>query len=264
MTALVLGLTAIVLYALAARGLAGRGDDDAPGRGWLLPAVPAVLLHALVHGLAWRALGGPDLHFFAALSLVGLGMALLTTTLAPTQRIEALGIIVFPLAAAMLALYASFGGGRARADLDWQLQLHALLALLAYATLAVAALLSIMLWFQERALRQRHLGGALRFLPPLTQTEALLFRSLGAGFVLLTLTLLTGVVFVDDLFAQDLGHKTVLSMLSWIVLAVLLFGRWRWGWRGPRAIRLTLVAMALLLLAFFGSKFVYELVLHRA
>ena len=98
---------------------------------------------------------------------------------------------------------------------------------------------------------------------PLTQMETLLFRSLVAGFVLLSLTLLTGVLFVDDLFAQDLGHKTLLSILSWIVLAVLLFGRWRWGWRGPRAAKLTLTAMALLVLAFFGSKFVYELVLHR-
>ena len=263
MTALVLGLLAILLYAFAARSLAVRGLDEPHDRRWLVPAVPAVALHATVHGLAWHALGGPDLHFFAALSLVGLGMAALTTVLGPSQRIEALGIIVFPLAAAMLALYASFGGGTPRAGLGWQLQLHALLALLAYATLAVAALLALMLWFQERALRQRHFGGALRFLPPLTQTETLLFRSLAVGFVLLSLTLLTGIVFVADLFAQDLGHKTVLSILSWGVLAVLLFGRWRWGWRGPRAVKLTLVAMGLLLLAFFGSKFVYELVLHR-
>ena len=257
MPALVPGLIAILLYAVASQQLATRASIAEPGRRrWLLPAVPAVLLHAAVHLLAWRSLGGPDLHFFAALSLVGLGMAALTTSLGPTQRIEALGIIVFPLAAAMLALYATLGGGRPREDLGWPLQLHALLALLAYATLAVAALLALMLWFQERALRQRHLGGALRFLPPLTQTETLLFRSLGAGFGLLSLTLLTGVVFVDDLFAQDLGHKTVLSMLSWGVLAVLLFGRWRWGWRGPRAVKLTLTAMALLLLAYFGSKYV--------
>ena len=263
MTSLVLGLAAIVLYALATRQLAVRGIDAVHDRRWLLPALPAVALHAAVHVLAWRALGGPDLHFFAALSLVGFGMAALTATIAPTQRIEALGIIVFPLAAAMLALYATLGGARASTGMDWRMTLHALLALLAYATLAVAALLALMLWFQERALRRRHLGGALRLLPPLTQTETLLFRSLGVGFALLSLTLLTGVLFVEDLFAQDLGHKTVLSILSWIVLAVLLFGRWRWGWRGPRAVKLTLVAMALLLLAFFGSKFVYELVLHR-
>ena len=264
MSALVLALFAVTLYAFASQQLAGhaRGPHPLPRR-WLLLAVPAVALHAALHLVAWRLLGGPDLHFFAALSLVGLGMAALTTALGPAQRIEALGIIVFPLAAGVLVAYALLGGGKPRADLSWQLQLHALAALLAYATLAVAALLALMLWFQERALRRRDLGGWLRVLPPLTQMETLLFRSLGAGFVLLSLTLVTGVVFVDNLFAQDLGHKTVLSILSWVVLGVLLFGRWRWGWRGPRAVKLTLTAMGLLLLAFFGSKFVYELVLHR-
>jgi ABC-type uncharacterized transport system permease subunit len=258
-------LFALALYALASRQLAGHARQPSPmSRRWLALAVPAVLLHAALHVLAWSELDGLDLHFFAALSLVGLGMAALTTALGPAQRIEALGIIVFPLAAIVMAAYVLLGGGVPRGDLGWPLQLHALLALMAYATLAIATLLALMLWFQERALRQRQLGGWLRILPPLTQMESLLFRCLGAGFVLLSLTLLTGVLFVDDLFAQDLGHKTVLSILSWIVLGVLLFGRWRWGWRGPRAAKLTLVAMALLLLAFFGSKFVYELVLHRA
>jgi ABC-type uncharacterized transport system permease subunit len=183
--------------------------------------------------------------------------------LGPAQRVEALGIIVFPLAAATLAAYAWFGGGPPRHGLGWPLKLHALLALLAYATLAVATLLALMLWAQERALRRRHLGVWLRVLPPLTQMETLAFRTLSAAFILLSLTLLTGVLFVDDLFGQGLGHKTVLSILSWAVLAVLLVGRWRWGWRGPRAAKLTLFAMALLLLAFFGSKFVYEMVLER-
>ena len=129
--------------------------------------------------------------------------------------------------------------------------------------MVLMTLLALMLWFQDHALRRRHLGGLVRLLPPLTQMETLLFRTLWAGFVLLGLTLLTGVLFVDDLFGQGLGHKTVLSILSWAVLALLLFGRWRWGWRGPRAAKLTLLAMILLLLAFFGSKFVYELVLQR-
>lgn len=262
--ALAFALAATVLYALASRRLAGHAQGPHPTpRHWLALALPALVLHLGVHALAWRELDAADLHFFPALSLVGLGMATLTTGLGPAQRIEALGIIVFPLAAAVLLAYALLGGAAPGAVLDWRLQLHALLALLAYATLAVATVLALMLWFQDHALRQRHLGGWVRLLPPLTQMETLLFRTLWAGFVLLTLALLTGVLFVDDLFGQGLGHKTVLSILSWGVLAVLLFGRWRWGWRGPRAAKLTLVAMVLLLLAFFGSKFVYELVLHR-
>jgi ABC-type uncharacterized transport system permease subunit len=120
-----------------------------------------------------------------------------------------------------------------------------------------------MLWFQERALRQRQIHGWLRALPPLTQLEQLLFRTIGAGFILLTLVLVTGMMFVSNLLTQHLWHKTVLSVLSWLVFGWLLVGRWCYGWRGQRAVKFTLFAMALLLLAFFGSKFVLELVLHR-
>ena len=223
----------------------------------------AVLGHVAMHAAAWRAAGGPDMHFFAALSLVTLGMALLTTTAAWRQQLQTLGVVVYPLAAAMLALYHFYGHHLAE-NLDWHLQLHAWLALVAYATLSLAALLAIMLWFQERALRQRQIRGWLRALPPLTQLEQLLFHSIGVGFALLTLVLVTGLLFVDNLLAQHLWHKTVLSVLSWLVFGWLLVGRWRYGWRGPRAVKFTLSAMALLLLAFFGSQFVLELVLHRS
>jgi len=229
---------------------------------WLAVAALAVLLHASVHLLAWRNSGGADMHFFAALSLVGLGMATLTSVFGAGGRMAALGVVGYPVAAATLAGYAGYGH-HVVAVLDWRLQLHAWCALLAYATLAVAALLAVMLWLQDRALR-RHQFGRWRFaLPPLTELEALLFRTVAVGFALLTATLLTGVLFVEDLLAQHLVHKTVLSVLSWLVFGGLLLGRWLRGWRGRTAAGWTLVAMALLVLAFFGSKFVLELVLHR-
>ena len=163
----------------------------------------------------------------------------------------------------MLLGYAAYGHRVAEA-LDWRLQLHAWCALLAYATLAIAALLASMLWLQERALRRHQFfRGWLRALPPLTELESLLFRTIAVGFVLLTATLLTGVLFVENLLAQHLVHKTVLSVLSWLLFGGLLLGRWRYGWRGKVAVRWTLAAMALLVLGFFGSKFVLELVLHR-
>ena len=247
----------VALLYLAAAGLLVRSvaGGISGARGWLPVAVGAIALHVVAHLMAWRAAGGADLHFFAALSLVGLGMAALTTLYGAGGRMAALGVIVFPLATASLLAYATQGGGRAE-GLDWRLQLHAWCALLAYATLAIAAVLSILLWAQERALRRRELHRWLRALPPLTELESLLFRTIAVGFALLTATLLTGVLFVEDMLAQHLWHKTVLSGLSWAVLAVLLFGRWRWGWRGPRAVKLTLTAMALLLLAYFGSKYV--------
>jgi ABC-type uncharacterized transport system permease subunit len=264
MTEALVALLAATLYLVATAGLvrALRTDPDT-GRGAFWVALPAIGLHAAAHALGWARLAGPDLHFFAALSLVALGMAALGTLAAATQRMAALGVIIYPLAAVLVLLYAYAGHGHAQA-LDWRLQLHAWLALLAYAALALSALIAILGWAQDRALRQRQLHGWLRALPPLVQLEALLFRSLWASFVLLSAALLTGVVFVENLMAQHLWHKTVLSLLSWLVLGALLFGRWRYGWRGARALRLVLISMVLLLLAFFGSKFILEMVLHRA
>lgn len=229
---------------------------------WFAPAIGAVILHAAFHALAWRTVGGVDLHFFAALSLVGLGMAAMTTIVGIAGRMRTLGIVAFPLAALSYAAYWRTGFGTAAA-LDWRLQLHAAFALLAYATLAIAALLALMLWAQERALRRREFHRWLRALPPLTELELLLFRTITVGFILLTATLLTGVLFVENLLVQHLVHKTVLSVLSWLAFGALLLGRWRYGWRGAIAVRWTLIAMALLVLAFFGSKFVLELLLGR-
>ncbi|MEO6171070.1 MAG: cytochrome c biogenesis protein CcsA [Lysobacter sp.] len=234
--------------------------SDAAGRGWLPPAIGGVVLHAGTHLAAWNGLGGADMHFYAALSLVALGMAAMTVAVAARGRMAALGVVVFPLAALALAGYHLHGHAAPEA-LDWRLQLHAWMALLAYATLALAALLAIMLWLQERALRRRSRQGWLRALPPLVELETLLFRTIKVGFVLLSATLLTGVLFVSDLLAQHLVHKTVLSVLSWLTFGALLLGRWRYGWRGVVAVRWTLAAMALLVLSFFGSKFVLEMVL---
>ena len=254
-----------LLYLIATVWLAmgvQRPERTLP-RGWLLAASAAVVLHAVFHWLGWRHSGNTDLHFFAALSLVGLGMAAMTTFAGIGGRMRALGGVVFPLTAALLVSYGLYGHAKQPEPLDWRLLLHAWLALLAYATLALAALLAIFLWVQERALRRREFHLWLRALPPLTALETLLFRTIAVGFVLLTATLLTGVLFVDNLLAQHLVHKTVLSLLSWLAFGVLLLGRWRYGWRGAIAVRWTLTAMALLVLAFFGSKFVLELVLHR-
>src|SRR5918993_3148530 len=118
-------LIAATLY-LVATGLlvvgVRRASTDAPdrrARTWLLPAIAAVALHGAAHVVAWRAAGGLDLHFFAALSLVGIGMAALTTLYGATGRMAALGVIVFPLAAASLLAYAHYGHAGA-AQLDWR------------------------------------------------------------------------------------------------------------------------------------------------
>ena len=103
----------------------------------------------------------------------------------------------------------------------------------------------------------------LRILPPLAAMESLLFQLLAGGLFLLSLGLISGFMFVENLMAQHLVHKTVLSLLAWCVFALLLWGRHQRGWRGRIAVNYTLGGFALLALAFFGSEFVLQLILHR-
>jgi ABC-type uncharacterized transport system permease subunit len=145
----------------------------------------------------------------------------------------------------------------------WRLTAHIVLSMGAAARLFGAAVTAILLVFLDRRLRDRRILELPNTLPPLDVLETVMFRLIGAGFVLLTLSLFTGFVFVTNLFAQHLVHKTVLSVIAWVVFGVLLAGRAKFGWRGRPAVRWTLAGFALLVLAYFGSKFVLESVLGR-
>jgi ABC-type uncharacterized transport system permease subunit len=255
---------AVVAYAAAALLVALRALRGAtvPRAASLGIAGVGVVAHAACLLMAHR--GGLDLHFFAALSFVAMLIAGTTLVVNLARPVEALGVIVFPLAALLLAVDTWIAPPTQPNAMGWQIKLHVIVALFGYALLSVSAVLALLLLAQERALRNRDVASHwLRVLPPLTLTESLMFRLVAAGFVLLTATLLSGVLFVENLFAQHLVHKTTLSIVAWVVFGTLLAGRWRYGWRGRRAVRLLLSGMGVLLLAFFGSKFVLELLLSR-
>jgi ABC-type uncharacterized transport system permease subunit len=224
----------------------------------------ALGLHLSYHALLFYRIGGLDVHFFSALSLVGLGMSAFCIGIGILKPLKSVGIIAFPIAGLSLLLDAYAGHPTlSSATLSWQIGTHAILALLAYATLCIASLVAITLALQEHLLRHHHISRLLRVLPPLVLMENLLFQLILVGFALLTFTLITGVLFVHNLLGQHLVHKTLLSIASWLVFGSILWGRWRWGWRGKKATRLCLTGMTLLLLAFVGSKFVLEVLLHR-
>lgn len=141
--------------------------------------------------------------------------------------------------------------------------LHVFVSMLAYAVITMATLIALLLGAQNRQLHEHRLGSRLnRFLPPLQTMERLLFEWLMIGFALLTVAMISGGLFVENLFAQHLVHKTVLTAIAWLFFAVLLFGHFHLGWRGALASRLTVFGFVFLMLAFFGSKFVLEYLLH--
>lgn len=263
-------ILALALYLLAALGSLARLLRFGPAalrerRGLVLSAaLAALLLHAIALYALIFAAAGVDFGFFNVLALVGLMMAVIGFAACLKPSFENLGIALFPLAGVSLLLAATLTrdvlllpGG------SWPLYTHILFSLFAYSLLGVAALQAVVLAVQERRLRHGAAGGALSALPPLQEMEHFLFQLIAAGFALLTLALFTGLIFVHNLFTQHLVHKTVLSLLAWLVFAVLLWGRWRFGWRGRTAIRWTLGGFAALMLAYFGSKLVLELILGR-
>lgn len=260
---------AALLYLLAGAWLASRlacasRNNTSTKGGPLVLGWSAALLHAMLLSQTVFSSAGLNLGFFNALSFTGWLIGVLLLAAALVRPLENLGILVLPFCALTLILGVLFPSARIVADPgQWPLELHILIAILAYSLLTLAAAQALLLAVQDHRLRHRQPGGFLRRIPPLTAMEALLFQMIGAGFVLLSVTLVSGLFFLEDIFAQHLVHKTVLSFIAWGVFGVLLWGRWRFGWRGRTAIRWTLSGFTVLLLAYFGSKLVLELVLRR-
>ncbi|MDX1626125.1 MAG: cytochrome c biogenesis protein CcsA [Wenzhouxiangellaceae bacterium] len=237
---------------------------DAPVRWAIAIAVAGLIAHGLALGAEVHAIGGLPADLFSSLSL--LSWVIVAVLLAGVARypFRELLPVALPGAVAMIALDLFAGpGARPLATGSAALDAHVIASLLAYGLLAIGALNAVFISAQHWLLRQHRRPGLLGVLPPLVSMENLLFRLIGTGWVLLTVSLVTGLLFVERLFAQHLAHKTLLSVVAWLVFGLLLAGRWKYGWRGMRVVRLCLIGMAILVLAYVGSKAVLELLLDR-
>ena len=185
--------------------------------------------------------------------------------------LDGMRILVLPSAAVLVLLPLFFPGQLISiAGKSIWFPSHITIALLAYSTLTVAAFHAVLMAMHEAQLRGRSsfagwIKAALARLPALLLMERILFRLVWIGFILLSLTVLSGVIFSEAIFgaAFKWDHKTFFTLLSWMLFGILLVGRkWR-GWRGKTALSLTLSGFATLLLAYVGSRFVFEVILHR-
>lgn len=204
---------------------------------------------------------GLALSFFNAASLIAIVLAavmLIGCTRMPLQMLLSplfalSGITVF------VSLIAPTGSVQVVAEHPGILA-HILFSILAYGMFTIAVIQSLLLLNQEQQLRKRPISTFIKLFPPLQTMESLLFAFISAGWFFLSLSLITGAIYLQNLFAQHLAHKTLLSCLAWIVFVVLLWGRYRLGWRGQKAIRWTMAGFCLLMLAYFGSKLVREFI----
>ncbi|GHT91888.1 ABC transporter permease [Betaproteobacteria bacterium] len=182
------------------------------------------------------------------------------------NRLDGLLAIALPTGAVAAVLPAIFPAAQALSYATYPIfRVHLVIAMLAYSLFTLAMLHALLMAIATRQLHHARFSRALAGLPPLLTMEALLFRLIGVAFALLTLTLITGVMFSESLFdtAFRLDHKTVFTFISWLLFGVLLAGRRLRGWRGRVALRWTLAGFVTLMLAYVGSHFVLDVVLQH-
>jgi len=223
-------------------------------------------MHLLAQSAHWLGSASPDLNLLNLLSLCSLVIVVLVcaSTISHRSLYDA-GLVALPLTVAVLiAELVVSAQSLPLHDASSGTTLHILSSVLAFGVLSIAGVYALFVAIIDHFLRRHHLNPLVRALPPLEILEKLLFQLIALGFALLTISLLSGMAFIDDMFAQHLAHKTILSIMAWLVFGLLVFGRWRYGWRGRSAVRLTLAGIILLLLAYFGSKLVLEVILGRS
>jgi len=200
----------------------------------------------------------------SSISLIGLQLAVIGALAAIDSDLRGVsaGLIILAAPTALMTqpdVAANVGSG-----LTWQLQTHVFTAMFAYGLLTAGAIVAIYALVQDRRLRAAKLSPVNQLFAPLETTERVLYGVTTVGIVLLAMSVALGITFVENLFAQHLVHKTVLSLLALVVFGILLAGRYFRGWRGRQAVYLYLGGFALLCLAYFGSRVILEVMLERS
>lgn len=256
------GLLAIALYLAATAVLARPLFAHTPPKGLALQlGLAGVVCHALSLQDVVVQADGLVLGIEETLSLSNGIICLLALAACSKRPLHSLLLILFPLAAITVAVELISPSEGEPVHYSHGVFSHIVLSILAYSGLTLAAIQAIVISNQDRMLRDHQLRGLPSILPPLQTMESMLFEMLWFSLITLSLAIISGALFVDDMLAQQLAHKTVFSILAWLLLAVLLWGRAKLGWRGRTAIRWTLWAFSLLLLGFIGTKVALQLLL---
>jgi len=222
----------------------------------------AIVLHSGLTALSITAQQGFDFGFFKIALLLFLVINALLLISSLKKSVFSLFILMLPLSVVAILAHTVFGESSEHPiHLSAGIAVHILSSVLAYSLLTIATLQALLLTYQEYQLKHHTVRKVLRVLPPLQTMDKLLFEVIGLGFGLLCISVATGIIFIDNIFAQQLAHKTLFSFMSIAIYSVLIWGRMQYGWRGMTATRWVLSGFCLLMLAYFGTKFVLELLL---
>lgn len=271
MTFIVLTIVVVILYSLSStlviRSLVRPTISLASpqNRMLLVALISSILFHGILLKLQIMTDGGLDLSFGYAMSLVMWVITIMYLLISMLRPATIIGAIILPLDIITLIIVLFLPSNTVIASGTPLLHLHIATAILAYSLLALAGIQALFVNSQEKALHRHQAKQINLQLPPLETMESLLFSMLLGGFILLSLTLVSGVFFTEEIFGKKLviNHHIVLSAVAWLVFGTLLFGHWRWGWRGRNAVHWTIGGLSLLVLGYFGTKFVLEFMLSK-
>ncbi|MBS3803120.1 MAG: cytochrome c biogenesis protein CcsA [Oleiphilaceae bacterium] len=266
MGTLILAVTTLFLYSIgtALQALSFRGKVHTSNAVITLIGILALISHGALIWETIRAQGALNLGFFQSAVLIAWLIVALLLALNLRKPVQNLFLVIYPMAGLSIIFTLIFSAPpRFISPDNWGLLSHIALSVTAYSLFTLAAVQALLLYVQNRQLKHNYNSLLVRNLPPLQTMESLLFELVWAGVILLTLAIVTGALFVNDLFAQHLAHKTLFSLISWAVFVGLLIGRYAQGWRGVTASRWTLAGCLLLMIGFFGSKFVLELLFKQ-
>ncbi len=230
-------IIAIALYVAAAVCLGLRSPRGEPGQRRLPLVLGALALagHGVAAGAMVFAGGGVNFSLWPVTVLTFFVVNLIVLASSLRKPLHSLFIILFPVAALILAIATVTNANPAAGSpLSLSIGIHVILSLLAFSLFTIATGQALLLAYQDRQLKNHHPGGFLRELPPLQTMEALLFEVLWAGFILLSFALITGIVFIDDFWGQHLAHKAFFSLLGWLCRPAGATG-WAGGGTPPSA-----------------------------
>lgn len=222
----------------------------------------AIILHGYLGISSLFNEGTLQLGVFQVASVLFVAMNVIVGLSALRLPLSSLFVILLPLSVVAIIFSRVIQSGAALSQgLGATIILHILLSIVSYSLLTIATLQAILLNYQNSQLKSHQAKSVIGILPPLQTMEGLLFNLVWAGFILLTASIATGLIFLEDMLEQKLSHKFLFSILSWILYALLLYGRQIKGWRGQSAIRWVIAGFVMLMFAYFGSKFVLEFIL---
>lgn len=254
-----LAVLSIVIYASCGAWLFAKWQDHEKSALINVASAVAIVCQSIFIAQTAISDNGFKLGFFTASNIIAVwlvALGLLFSIFKPVQKLMAPFLML-----AAINVTALLSASDNSTAIPSAVAAHVIPSLLAYAALSFTAAYAALLWFQNNALRTQQLSKLITTLPSLDILESLLIWMVAIGAGLLTLSIVSGVIFIDDFFAQRLVHKTFFTLLAWLTFVALLTGHFAFHWRGTQAVKWTFWGYGFLVTGYFGSKFVIEYLL---